>query len=190
MADYPEHAKLEAVAAESQAIGDFLGWMEEQKILLSKYGKLGELHPYREPKEKLLAQFFGIDAAKLEAEKRAMLDEFKATNDTAYQLRRQAQEYTQTPELLDALEQFRVMRQKIKRPLTSRALQLICTELNKLSGGVDSVKVAILEQSITNAWRGVFPLKGGVRRGAGQHGNTKPDGTRRNYESDFGALGE
>lgn len=113
-----------------------------------------------------------------------------STGDTAPELRKAMQEYTAVPALLDALEQFRAMREKAKRPLTSRALQLICTELDKLAGGIDAVKVAILEQSIVNSWRGVFALKGGVaRRGTGQHGNTKPDGSSRDYgQSDFGAL--
>lgn len=109
-------------------------------------------------------------------------------DNTAPQLRRIMKTYTQSAEVLEALEAFRVMRQQIKRPLTVRGLQLIWTELIKLAGGSDAAKVAILEQSIMNSWRGVFPLKKPVRR-AGQHGNTRPDGLDRDYgQSSFGAL--
>ena len=109
---------------------------------------------------------------------------------TVPDLRRAMKAYTTSPELLDELEEFRVMRAHIKRPLTVRALQLICKDLDKLSGGIESVKVAILEQSIANSWRGVFALKGNTAsRGTGQHGNTRKDGTARHYgQSDFGAL--
>lgn len=116
------------------------------------------------------------------------------TGNNAPDLRRAMAEYTVDPGLLDALEQFRVMREKIKKPLTLRALQLIFAELDRLSGGDNAVKGWILEQSIVNCWRGVFALKGGVgggRRAAGAHGNSKADGSAREYgQSDFGALGE
>jgi len=107
---------------------------------------------------------------------------------TVPQLRQIMRDYTASPELLDALEQFRVMREHCKKPLTVRALQLIFRELDKLSGGNEAQKIAILEQSIINSWRGVFPLASG-RRVSGQHGNKKPDGKARDYgQSDFGAL--
>lgn len=72
--------------------------------------------------------------------------------------------------------------------MTARALQLIFRELDRLSGDNEALKIAILEQSIINSWRGVFPLPAG-RRSSGQHGNKRPDGKERDYgQSDFGAL--
>ena len=43
-------------------------------------------------------------------------------------------------------------------------------ELENLGGNDDALKIAVLEQSILNAWQGVFALKGPVRAGqaAGQ----------------------
>jgi len=37
MGDYPEHTKLSAVSKESQAIGSFLEWLQEQGVNLAKY---------------------------------------------------------------------------------------------------------------------------------------------------------
>ena len=73
MSDYPEHEKLEKIAATSQAIGEFLEWLEEQGVVLCRFGGFDMAYPCRESKETLLAQHFQINLAKLEAEKRAMI---------------------------------------------------------------------------------------------------------------------
>lgn len=72
---YPEHAKLEKVSAQSQAIGEFLGfsgytlcsWDEESEEYLTAPGSI----------EQILAKYYGIDLRKLEAEKQAMLNEIR-----------------------------------------------------------------------------------------------------------------
>ncbi len=51
------------------------------------------------------------------------------------------------------------MRKKIKAPLTERAEQLIHDKLDRLSGGNEQSKIAILNQSIERGWRGVFEIK-------------------------------
>ena len=58
--------------------------------------------------------------------------------------------------LLQALKDFQEMRNKSKHPLTNRAKKLLCTELQK---SPRSDWVTMLNQSVMNAWRGVFPLK-------------------------------
>lgn len=61
-------------------------------------------------------------------------------------------------DLLAALRGFEEMRVKIKKPMTDRAKKLLLTELEKLS--LDRVEqIAILNQSITRCWAGVFALK-------------------------------
>ncbi len=89
MSNYPEHDKLRPVSEKSQAIGEFLAWLEE--------GGLGEetgsvelarhlryyvgptehresvLTPLMMPKTDLLARYFEIDLEKIEDEKLAML---------------------------------------------------------------------------------------------------------------------
>ena len=61
-------------------------------------------------------------------------------------------------DLLAALRGFEEMRVKIKKPMTDRAKKLLLAELEKLS--LDRVEqIAILNQSITRCWAGVFTLK-------------------------------
>lgn len=65
--------------------------------------------------------------------------------------------YTQEPALLAALEEYRQMRERIRKPLTARALELTLRDLDKLAPDA-STKIAILEQSIQRSWQGVFAL--------------------------------
>jgi Fe2+ transport system protein B len=53
-------------------------------------------------------------------------------------------------------EDFREMRKKIKKPMTLKAEELL---LSKLSGEIESVQIAMLEQSIVNGWSSVYPIK-------------------------------
>lgn len=54
--------------------------------------------------------------------------------------------------------EFEKMRNKIKKPLTEKAKELILNKLEKMSSNEEN-KIKILEQSIENSWQGVFPLK-------------------------------
>ena len=78
--------------------------------------------------------------------------------------------YTQNAELLEALEGFVEMRKKAKAPLTERALALLLKKLDGL-GHSDAEKVEIVNQSVMNNWKGLFPLKQEVR----QHGTGRND---------------
>lgn len=70
----------------------------------------------------------------------------------------QITEYTQNEELQNALKAFVQMRSFIKKPMTEYALKLMLKKLDEL-GNTDDVKIAILNQSITHNWQGIFPLK-------------------------------
>ena len=72
----------------------------------------------------------------------------------------QIAEYTGNEELQDALKAFLQMRSFIKKPMTEYALKLMLKKLDEL-GNTDDAKIAILNQSITNNWQGIFPLKDG-----------------------------
>lgn len=61
-------------------------------------------------------------------------------------------------ELFSALRDFVEMRVKIKKPMTDRAKKLLLTELEKLACDRET-QIAILNQSITRCWAGVFALK-------------------------------
>ena len=49
-------------------------------------------------------------------------------------------------------------RKKIKSPMTDRAITLMLNKLNKMATDNDK-KIEILNQSIINGWKGIFPLK-------------------------------
>ena len=77
--------------------------------------------------------------------------------------------YTKNEELLEALEGFVEMRKRIKAPLTERALSLLLSKLDSLAQD-EATKIAIVNQSVENSWRGVFPLKQGAGGWAGRQG--------------------
>lgn len=58
----------------------------------------------------------------------------------------------------DAWQGFVEMRRKTKHPLTDHAASLIVAELEKLMQAGNRPRL-VLEQSVMNSWRGVFPLK-------------------------------
>lgn len=61
-------------------------------------------------------------------------------------------------DLKNEIQEFVKMRTKIKKPLTTHALELVLKDLNKITPNVDE-QIQIIEQSIKNGWQGVFPLK-------------------------------
>lgn len=84
MSDYPEHDKLKEIQPLSQAIGEFLEWCGEEgrDIFLATPHPFGEgMVPVNTSIERLLAQHFGIDLDKIEAEKRQMLDHMRKLNE-------------------------------------------------------------------------------------------------------------
>ena len=70
----------------------------------------------------------------------------------------QIAEYTGNEELQNALKAFVQMRSFIKKPMTEYALKLMLKKLDEM-GGNDTTKIAIINQSITHNWQGIFPLK-------------------------------
>jgi hypothetical protein len=78
MSDYPEHDKLRAIADQTQAIGEFVEWLEGKGIFLARYVEgfnvPRHVHGFRD----LLAEWAGIDENELEAEKRQMLANLRA----------------------------------------------------------------------------------------------------------------
>lgn len=70
----PELNRMADFRVESQAIGDFLAWLQtEKRIKFAQY--YGEqLAPVQVPVEETLAEFFEIDLKKVEKERQALLD--------------------------------------------------------------------------------------------------------------------
>ena len=58
----------------------------------------------------------------------------------------------------ETIIEFIKMRKFIKAPMTDRALVLMLNKLKEMSSDPETQK-AILEQSIANSWKGIFPLR-------------------------------
>jgi hypothetical protein len=56
------------------------------------------------------------------------------------------------------IEDFKNHRKQIKSPMTDKAIELLLNKLNKMSSD-ETIKIAILNQSIENGWKGIFELK-------------------------------
>jgi hypothetical protein len=63
----------------------------------------------------------------------------------------------QNDELKDAIYEFIKMRKTIKKPLTTRGLELALNKLNKLSSDIDE-QIEILNKAIMNNWQGLYEL--------------------------------
>lgn len=61
-------------------------------------------------------------------------------------------------QLENAIKDFIDMRKTIKKPMTSKALELLIKNLEKLTN-LEEEKIAILNQSIEHSWQTVYPLK-------------------------------
>lgn len=98
----------------------------------------------------------------------------------------QIAEYTQNEDLQNALKAFLQMRSFIKKPMTEYALKLMLKKLDEL-GNTDDAKIAILNQSITHNWQGIFPLKDGNTKQEKQPEN-KYDQNGYGSEEEFMAM--
>lgn len=61
-------------------------------------------------------------------------------------------------ELENTIKDFIDMRKTIKKPMTTKALELLLRNLEKLTN-LEEEKIAILNQSIEHGWQTVYPLK-------------------------------
>lgn len=78
---YPEHRKVKATMDKSQAIEEFLEWLkQDHDTELCESDYTGPF-PVGSRVQEFLAEYFEIDLKRLEAEKRAMLDEIRKIND-------------------------------------------------------------------------------------------------------------
>jgi hypothetical protein len=86
MSEYPEHEKLAAIQDKSQAIGEFLEWLNSDGVRLSRWDERpgwDMLQPDTEGTTAILARYFGIDIKRLDDEKRKMLESVKLDHQVA-----------------------------------------------------------------------------------------------------------
>lgn len=70
-----------------------------------------------------------------------------------------AKESTLSFELRQAVDEFKAMRSRMRKPMTELAVKLLLKRLDKLAQGDEQKMVAMLMQSIENGWSGVYELK-------------------------------
>lgn len=78
---YPALAKMESVQDESQTIGQFLEWLQENGMVVCSGadGLRGSQYwPILEGTEALLARFFEVDLKEVEKERRRILDSIQS----------------------------------------------------------------------------------------------------------------
>lgn len=84
-------------------------------------------------------------------------------------------QHTQNPELRQAIWEFALHRQNMQRPFTRRSLALMLDKLEQMYAR-DEDKIQCLNQSIMNAWQGIFALPQ-----KGQEGTVGFDYSQRSY---------
>ncbi|MDU2156544.1 phage replication initiation protein [Clostridium sp.] len=82
--------------------------------------------------------------------------------------------YTNDLDLRNTIYEFIKMRKAIKSPMTSNALKLMLSRLDKLSNCDNGKKFKILEQSIMNSWKSIYELKNENGQKKVQYSNEKP----------------
>ena len=96
------------------------------------------------------------------------------------------EEYTNNTELKNTLIEFVKHRKSLKAPMTTRALKQLMNKLNSLATN-DFTKIEILNESILNGWKGVFPLKNNwTPKNKGGFNNEPRSNTSKNNESSKG----
>lgn len=85
------------------------------------------------------------------------------------------QMYYPNDELLNsAFKEFLVMRNEIKKPIsTKQALTRMMNRIDKLSGGDNDLAIKILNQSTDHCWQDVYELKGDDNNGCITRNDTK-----------------
>lgn len=68
--------------------------------------------------------------------------------------------YFSDPEVEEIFQEFLQIRKKLKAVNSDRAVTGLVNKINEYSEGDRYTAVEIIEQSIENSWKGVFPLKG------------------------------
>lgn len=77
MSTYPEAEKWSAAAEQREVIDSFLEWLTSQEIELCGFHPANGYNPIDKTTDRLLYSYLGIDANKLDKERRDMLSGIK-----------------------------------------------------------------------------------------------------------------
>ena len=78
----PEHQKLKDLNGANQIVGDFIEWLGDNGMVIAAYED-NRLWPVTKSRDNLIAEHFGIDTKRLDAEKQQVLDDFVASQQSA-----------------------------------------------------------------------------------------------------------
>lgn len=70
------------------------------------------------------------------------------------------------------IEEFYNFRKELKKPILDSSKESFLKKLNKLSNGNNEVAIEILDESISNGWQGIFPLKNNANQNGTKQGQT------------------
>jgi NAD-specific glutamate dehydrogenase len=73
----PTLNKMLMVKEDSQKIGEFLEWLQEENFTICRMGEFDYYIPARQSIEEMCAKYFNIDLKKAEKERQGILDEFR-----------------------------------------------------------------------------------------------------------------
>ena len=145
--------------------------VEEKKTLLGQMsGQMSGKCPDKNPPEKEKEKEIEIEIEKEKNNKKDKSFSFCS--------------YTDNNDLIIALNDFLEMRKQTKSKMTDRAIKLMLNKLDELASNDDD-KIKILNQSIMNSWKGLFPLNNKeVFNGTGKQSNSKVN-DEVEYETEF-----
>lgn len=76
----PELDKMQKVKDQSQVVGAFLDWLQNETDMVIGAWERERMYPVHKSIEELLAEYFEIDLNKVERERRALLDAIREDN--------------------------------------------------------------------------------------------------------------
>ena len=81
-------------------------------------------------------------------------------------IKRKVLDYTENEQLIQVLYRFIDSRKNMKNPMSEYAVTLLLNKLDRFTES-EETKIEILNQSILNGWKSVYPLKEEVNNNAG-----------------------
>ena len=151
-----------------QSLADETGLSIQQvRTALSHMISTGEVTSYQQGRSRIITvnnwdSYQGSNKVSNKEVTRCQQDANKMlTTDKEYKELKEEKEYIYSadPKIEKAFADFVEMRNKIRKPMSDRAIELAIEKLTKLSGGDSDLAVQIINQSIMNSYQGLFPLK-------------------------------
>ena len=86
-------------------------------------------------------------------------DKSRYNNNTNKRITNKPEAYFDDDEINEAFKEFIQMRKKMRSPLTDKAIELQISNVKKHSGGNKQTAITIINNSIMNGWKSIYPLK-------------------------------